>query len=201
MDHPVPHFSAFTMAVSKEPSDAEWVAKVREGNRSAFDTLVRRHQKSVYFLCLRYVRDHDTAAELTQRAFVRVYEKLAELRATNAFHPWLLRIAANLAINHLRDNARFLNDLSETSVEASPSIQVLLEQQQISQTLHQAVARLPTKQRMALELRMYEDLSFREIAKALDTNEGTAKVNFHFAIKKLRAFFKVPAKRREEPGT
>lgn len=181
----------------KEPSDAELIAKVREGTRSAFDTLVRRHQKSVYFLCLRYVRDHDTAAELTQRAFLRVYEKLAELRVTQAFLPWLLRIATHLSINHLRDHERFVENFSDTRIEQSPSPQAILEQQQISRTLRKAVARLPSKQRRTLELRMYEDLSFRDIAKALDTNEGTAKVNFHFAVRTLRAIFKVSAKRKK----
>jgi RNA polymerase sigma-70 factor (ECF subfamily) len=190
MIRPVPHFATPTMPASPEPSDAELVANVREGIRSAFDTLVRRHQKSLYFLCLRYVRDHDTAAELTQRAFLRVFEKLTELREANAFHPWLLRIGANLAINYLRNHARFIEEHSDSNTEDSPSAHVLLEQRQTSETLHQAVARLPTKQRMTLELRIYEDLTFREIAQVLDTNEGTAKVNFHFAMRKLRAFFK-----------
>jgi RNA polymerase sigma-70 factor (ECF subfamily) len=65
-------------------------------------------------------------------------------------------------------------------------VQLQLEAVEMSRALRQAVALLPTRQRMTLELRVYEELSFRDIASALDTTEGAAKVNFHYAVKRLR---------------
>ncbi len=183
------------MTVADEPSDEALVLQARGGSHPAFETLVRRHQKPLYFLCLRYVRDHDTAADLTQRAFIRVMEKLHELREAQIFRSWLFRIGVNLALNHLRDHARFVDDSglpAETPV--APEALSTLESLELTDSLRRAVAELPTKQRMTLELRVYEELSFRDIAAALETTEGAAKVNFHYAVKRLRTLLaKTPA--------
>jgi RNA polymerase sigma-70 factor (ECF subfamily) len=152
--------------------------------------LVRRYQKPLYFLCLRYVRDHDAASDLAQRTFIKALEKMDELRDARIFRSWLFRIGANLALNHLRDNARFVEE------EAPPAdgedrvmghAEAQLEAVEDAAALRRAVAELPTKQRMTLELRIYEDMAFRDIAVALETTEGAAKVNFHYAVRRLRA--------------
>jgi RNA polymerase sigma-70 factor (ECF subfamily) len=172
----------------EEPSDADLVTRARGGDRPAFEALVRRYQKPLYFLCLRYVRDHDSAGDLTQRAFIRALEKMDELREAHIFRSWLFRIGANLALNHLRDHARFVEEESPTVEEAplTPEAQTRLEAAEDALALRRAVSQLPTKQRMTLELRIYEDLSFRDIAAALETTEGAAKVNFHYAVRRLR---------------
>ena len=71
---------------------------------------MRRHQRALFALCLRYVRDADEAADLVQRSFVRAMGKLAELRDAGVFRSWILRIGAHLALNHIRDHARFVAD-------------------------------------------------------------------------------------------
>ncbi len=172
---------------SDTPSDGELVARARAGSQSAFETLVRRYQKPVYYLILRYVRDADDAADLAQRAFIRAFDKVTELRGDHVFRTWLFRIAVNLALNFLRDNARFIDDeAAGTGLMEAPIGASRLEAGEESAALRRAVAQLPTRQRMTLELRVYEELSFREIAEALDTTEGAAKVNFHYAVRKLR---------------
>jgi RNA polymerase sigma-70 factor (ECF subfamily) len=171
-----------------ELSDADLVTRARTGARAAFEALVRRHQKALYFLCLRYVHDHDAAADLTQRAFIRALEKMDELRDAQIFRGWLYRIGANLALNHLRDHARFVDEEGPPPEEPPvvAEAHARLEAAEDAQALRRAVARLPTKQRMTLELRVYEDLPFRDIAAALETTEGAAKVNFHYAVRRLR---------------
>jgi RNA polymerase sigma-70 factor (ECF subfamily) len=79
--------------------DGDLVEQARGGSRPAFEALVRRYQKAIYFLCLRYVRDHDVAADVTQRTFIRAIEGLPELRDTGVFREWLFRIGVNLALN------------------------------------------------------------------------------------------------------
>jgi RNA polymerase sigma-70 factor, ECF subfamily len=171
-----------------EQGDEELVRQARAGSRPAFEALVRRYQKPLYILCFRYVRDHDVAADLAQRTFIRVMEKLEDLREDNTFRSWLFRIGANLSLNHLRDHARFVDEAVGTRDEpiAAPEADAQLEKAETSQALRAAVAELPTKQRMTLELRVYEELSFRDIAAALETTEGAAKVNFHYAVRRLR---------------
>ncbi|HEY0705806.1 MAG TPA: sigma-70 family RNA polymerase sigma factor, partial [Polyangia bacterium] len=150
----------------------------------------------VYFLCLRYVRDHDVAADLTQRSFIRVLEKLSDLREEGTFKSWLLRIGANLALNHIRDHARFVEEAAaETGDLPSHALEadLQLEAAETAEALRQAVSLLPTKQRMTLELRIYEELPFKDIAIALNTTEGAAKVNFHYAVRRLRDLLGRPA--------
>jgi len=170
------------------------VAQAQRGDRAALGQLVQRHQRALFALCMRYVRDTDEAADLVQRSFVRAMAKLGELREVGAFRSWLLRTGAHLSLNHLRDNARFVADDGEQDRAppagepgaAAPALE-RLESAEEAAALREVVRTLPTKQRMTLELRIYEDLSFREIAAALEISEGAAKVNFHYAIRKLRA--------------
>jgi RNA polymerase sigma-70 factor (ECF subfamily) len=174
-----------------ELGDEALVRQARGGSRSAFEALVRRYQKPLYLLCFRYVRDHDTAADLAQRTFIRVMEKLDDLREDNTFRSWLFRIGANLSLNHLRDHARFVDEAAGGSggpqePSATADAETQLQRAELSVALRQAVAELPTKQRMTLELRVYEELPFKDIAVALETTEGAAKVNFHYAVRRLR---------------
>ena len=171
-----------------ELSDEALVRQARGGSRSAFEGLVRRYQKPLYLLCFRYVRDHDVAADLAQRTFIRVMEKLEDLREDSTFRSWLYRIGANLSLNHLRDHARFVDEAAGGREEpiAAADAETQLARAELSVALRQAVAELPTKQRMTLELRVYEELPFKDIAVALETTEGAAKVNFHYAVRRLR---------------
>jgi RNA polymerase sigma-70 factor, ECF subfamily len=178
-----------TVTGAGEPQpDEELVRQARGGSRPAFEALVRRYQKPLYFLCLRYVHEHDAAADLAQRTFIRVLEKLDDLREDATFRSWLFRIGANLSLNHLRDHARFVAEEAAARDEpgAPPVADAQLEAAEMSDALRAAVAQLPTKQRMTLELRVYEELPFKDIAAALDTTEGAAKVNFHYAVRRLR---------------
>jgi RNA polymerase sigma-70 factor (ECF subfamily) len=170
--------------------DEVLVKRAQAGDRPALDRLVRRHQRALFALCFRYVRDADEAADLVQRSFVRAMGKLADLRDAGVFRSWLLRIGAHLALNHIRDHARFVADDGDLEAglgdERAVSASDRLEAAEAASALRAAVSGLPTKQRMTLELRIYEDLPFRDIGEALGISEGAAKVNFHYAVRKLR---------------
>ena len=187
-----PRLALVRMAEADDTPDDVLVKRAQGGDRAALDRLVRRHQRALFALCLRYVRDTDEAADLVQRSFVRAMGKLGDLRDAGVFRSWLLRIGAHLALNHIRDHARFVADDSELDSmgderdsSASAALDRLEAAEQAS-ALRAAVNGLPTKQRMTLELRIYEDLPFRDIGEALGISEGAAKVNFHYAVRKLR---------------
>jgi RNA polymerase sigma-70 factor (ECF subfamily) len=184
------------MAEADDTPDEVLVKRAQGGDRAALDRLVRRHQRALFALCLRYVRDADEAADLVQRSFVRAMGKLADLRDAGVFRSWILRIGAHLALNHIRDHARFVADDGELetgpSDDRAPSPSAALDRLEAAEeasALRAAVNELPTKQRMTLELRIYEDLPFRDIGEALGISEGAAKVNFHYAVRKLRGTF------------
>lgn len=183
------------MPAPDDTPDEILVARAQRGDREALGLLVRRHQRALFLLCLRYVGDADEAADLVQRSFERAMTKLSDLRDAAVFRAWILRIGAHLSLNHLRDHARFVSDegephdrLGDADRQATPAAVEQLEAVELATALRAAVRTLPTKQRMTLELRIYEDLPFREIAEALSISEGAAKVNFHYAVRKLRAY-------------
>jgi RNA polymerase sigma-70 factor (ECF subfamily) len=168
------------------------VGRAQRGERAALELLVRRHQRALFSLCLRYVGSADEAADLVQRSFIRVMAKLGELRDPSVFRGWLLRIGAHLALNHIRDHARFVSDDDQAERATYPEHPEAtlaldrLEAAEAAAALRAAIGVLPTKQRMTVELRLYEDLPFRDIAEALGISEGAAKVNFHYAVRRLR---------------
>ncbi len=167
--------------------DAALVARARRGERGAFDEIVKRHQRGLWRLVRRYVKNDDDAADVVQQAFVRAFRALERFRGEASVRSWIYRIGINLALNHVRDRAREQpSDTAgdELTVDAvAPGAMMSAER---AKALRDAVAELPPKQRMVLELRVFDDLSFREVAALADCTENAAKVSFHYAVKKLR---------------
>jgi len=175
-----------------QPTDRELVIAARAGSRPALEALVRRYQRPVYFLCHGYVHDHDLASDLSQRAFLKALVNLETLRDTELFRGWLFRIAANLSRNQLRDGARFVREEGLDSPVAAQA-EAFLEAAERAEGLRGAVARLAKRQRRVVELRVYHELTFSQIARALHITENAAKVTFHHAGKRLRSLL--------DPGT
>ena len=176
-------------ATASATRDALLIERFRAGDRAAFEELVRRYQRPVFSLALRYLRSDADAKDLVQRTFVKAYGALAGFRAEASFRTWLYRIAINLCLNHLRDRRR--EEVRSELGDALPAPQVggekaLLERERGAH-LRDAIAELPPKQRLVLELRIYDELPFREVAELAGCSENAAKVNFHHAVKRLRA--------------
>ena len=173
--------------VTTTDPDRELAERFRGGERGAFDLLVRRHQKGMWRLVRRYVKTDADAADVTQLAFVRAFRGLAAFRGTASVRSWLYRIAINCALSWLRDHRREQpSELAEDALtEPSPAIaQISAGDDRAS--LRAAIDQLPPKQKLVLELRVFDDLSFREVAELAECSENTAKVNFHYAVKRLR---------------
>lgn len=170
-------------------SDLELVEKVKAGDSRAFSELVKRHQRSVLRLSLRFVKDMDTAEDVTQDAFIKAYEKLASFEARASFKSWLFQIAVNTARNKLREWKRETVDIDDVNLAVAPEAESTLVHTAVSDILHEQVEKLPFKQKTALVLRVYEDLSFSEIAEIMECPYDTAKANYRHALLKLRETF------------
>ena len=178
---------ASAQAVTPADPDHELAARFRDGDRAAFDLLVRRHQKGIWRLVRRYVKSDADAADVTQLAFVRAFRGLAAFRGSATVRSWLYRIAINCALSWLRDHRREQpTELAEDALtDANPAPAQLAAGDDRTQ-LRRAIEQLPPKQKLVLELRVFDDLSFKEVAELADCSENTAKVNFHYAVKRLR---------------
>jgi RNA polymerase sigma-70 factor (ECF subfamily) len=168
--------------------EADLLAKAQGGSLFAFEEIVRRYQRRVYGAALRIVRRHDVADDVAQEAFVRAYRALASFDRSRPFGPWICRIAANLAINHLRSPESREEELPETHAQTpSPSgpLEALLHGE-AQQVLDQALGQLPAEQRAVFVLRVVEELSYKEIADALGIAMGTVMSRLSRARERLR---------------
>jgi RNA polymerase sigma-70 factor (ECF subfamily) len=172
--------------VTADP-DLELVERFRAGDRTAFDPLVRRHQQGVWRLVRRYVKSDADSADVTQQAFVRAFRALAAFRGSASVRSWLYRIAINCALSWLRDHKREqASEIADDALFEIADAPGRISEGQDGARLRAAILQLPPKQKLVLELRVFEDLSFKEVAELADCSENTAKVNFHYAVKKLR---------------
>lgn len=174
-------------------SDLELVGKVKSGDRRAFSELVKRHQRSVLRLSLRFVKEMDTAEDVTQEAFIKAYEKLNSFEGRASFKSWLFQIAVNTARNKLRENKRDVVDIEDVQLAVEAKAESSLVHTAVSDILNSEVEKLPFKQKTALVLRVYEDMSFSEIADVMECPYDTAKANYRHALMKLRQTFEQQA--------
>jgi RNA polymerase sigma-70 factor (ECF subfamily) len=139
---------------------------------------------------VRIVRRQDLAEDIAQEAFLRAYRSLDRFETGRPFGPWISRIAANLAINERRSPRSREEDLDDGTGEAASSqpgpLQGLLERE-AGEVLEEALGHLPREQRAVFVLRVFEELSYQEIADALAISTGTVMSRLSRAREKLRA--------------
>jgi RNA polymerase sigma-70 factor, ECF subfamily len=170
-------------------ADLELVERVKLGDKSAFSSLVIRHQRGLLRLGLRFVKDLDQAEDIVQEAFIKAYEKLSTFEGRSSFKSWLYQIALNTARNRLRENRRETVDVEDTHLSVMPVGETTMVHTAVADLLNKEVERLPFRQRTALVLRVYEDLSFNEIAEIMECPYDTAKANYRHALIKLKEVF------------
>ena len=167
-------------------ADLDLVKAVKAGDRSAFSELVQRHQKSIYRLALRFTRDHGTAEDIVLESFVKAYQKLNLFEERSSFKSWLFRIAINNSKNRLRSHAHQNIDIEDVTISVNSVSESGMEYRQAQVLINAEIEKLPDRQRIALTLRVYEDLSFQEIAKIMECPYDTAKANYRHAVLKLK---------------
>lgn len=171
-----------------ELSESELVTACLNGRAGAFDLIVERHRRPVYQLCYRFAGNHEDASDLSQDVFLRAYRGLRTFKGNSALATWLYRIGVNVCLNRVGVKAPVTVPLEEQQHvdrrTASPADLLLRDERAVH--VRAAVAQLPPKQRAALILRVYQDLSHREIASALGTSVGAAKANVFHALQNLK---------------
>ena len=165
--------------------DTALVRGTLAGRRDDFAELVERHQKPLYRFVLQQTRDTHAADEIVQMTFVQAYTHLADFREESSFKTWLHRVALNLCHDRARAERRRSDVPVDDALERSRT-QPSLEDVVLGATVERRVAALPERQRTVLNLRLWSDLSFKEIARLLGTSENSAKVSYHHAIRRLR---------------
>jgi RNA polymerase sigma-70 factor, ECF subfamily len=174
------------------PTDlAALVAAARDGDRSAFDEVVRTTYAESYTLAYRLVGDEEDARDVVQEAYLRAYRGLEKFRGEAQFTTWMYRITANCAATHLGRRRRHRHDeLSDDAAVADEhpahDPQLRTDAGALRDELTEALRGLPPRLRAVVVLRDIYDLPHEAIAAELGISETAAKVRLHRARKKLR---------------
>jgi len=165
--------------------DQELITRTRSGDREAFDALVLKYQKQLYAMLYRMVSNHEDAADLLQKTFIKAFTGLNNFEQRSSFKTWLYQIAINLAKNVYRDRKEQVS-IDDVVLRKDPRTLETLIRKENRELLGKALADLPEKQRITLLLRVQGDRKFNEIAEIMKCSTVTAKTNYHHAVQKLK---------------
>ena len=177
-------------------ADEELVVMYAKGNNIAFDVLLNRYKSSVHSYIYYIVRDRDLTEDIFQETFVKVILTIKQGRYTEngKFKAWITRIAHNLIIDHFRQE-RNENTISNDEVEVDlfndmrlceKTVEDAMVETQVFSDVKKMVEYLPDNQREVLEMRYYQNMSFKEIADRTGVSINTALGRMRYAILNMR---------------
>ena len=178
-------------------TDGEIIGQILQGNRNMFKLLVERYQPMIFRTCMGFLHDKDDSDDLTQDIFIQTYQLLAGYKGDAAFSTWIYRISVNACLNKIRKSAknsflqRFENVFRSEKEYSFPAADAenpenLLIRTERNEWVEKALNSLPEKQRIAIVLSKYDDLSQREIAEIMETTEGAVEALLQRAKTNLR---------------
>ncbi len=182
--------------------DDELIRAAQKGDRSAFDALVRRYDRSVLRLALHMLGNEQDAQDVHQDAFIKAYRHLSNFRFECSFYTWLYRIVTNLCLDQLRrrksrredpstvmdaagEEMDLMANLQDERATANPARE--LDRKNMHTAIQSALDSLTPRERTVFELKHYQGLKLRTIGEMLSTTEETAKNTLFRATRKLRA--------------
>jgi RNA polymerase sigma-70 factor (ECF subfamily) len=172
-----------------DAEDRALIEAFKGGEESAFTALVIKYREAVYRIARRMLRSHEDASDVTQEVFIRVHRSLPRFEARSSLKTWLYRITVNLSLDRSARGSRFvlsgLRELEwEPSSEQDPAVTAV--DKELGRVIQAAVDELPPRQRAMMQLRLYQDLPYADIARIMGCAEGTVKATMFAGMAKLR---------------
>ena len=177
------------------PSDSDLVQEYLSGSEIALEKLINKHQARIFNFINSKVQDRDTAEDIFQDTFIKVIRTLkgGQYNEEGKFLPWIMRIAHNLVIDFFRKNNRMPKvknteefDIFRFISDNSPNAEQSMGQDQVVKDLQKLIQELPEDQKKVLIMRLYRDMSFKEIAENTNVSINTALGRMRYAIINLR---------------
>lgn len=181
-------------------SDSELILKAQKGDEKAFCELIYRYDKKALAIITSYRNDADTAKDIYQEVFLRVYNGLKNFRFESEFPTWLYRITVNVCITFKEREKRMRHLSIDEDISGGDDSEATLAEiiagdssaddetinSELRERIDQAVEKLSPKQKMAFTLKHYQELKIREIAKLMSCTEGAVKKYLFIATGKLK---------------
>ena len=175
--------------------DAVLVKNYIDGDENALAVLIKRHQSKIFGFIYSKVTDRDIADDIFQDTFIKVIKTLKtnSYNEEGKFLPWVMRISHNLIVDHFRKNKKMpmFRETEEFSIfsimtDNSPNVESRIITDQVENDLQRIINELPDDQKEVLQMRIYQDLSFKEIADLTGVSINTALGRMRYALMNLR---------------
>ena len=175
--------------------DADLITEYLKGSETSLEKLINRHQLQIFNFINSKVNDRDKSEDIFQDTFIKVIRTLknGSYNEEGKFLPWVMRIAHNLVIDHFRKNSRIpiIENKEEFDIfqflsDTTPNAEIALVQEQVLKDIQNLVDELPEDQKEVLIMRLYRDMSFKEIAENTNVSINTALGRMRYAIINLR---------------
>jgi len=171
------------LMVARPPrTESEIIASVISGDKEAYRHVVEKYKQRAYYIALGFVRDPDTAMDISQMAFIKAYKNLKRFDLERPFFPWFYRILRNLSLDHIKRARR----ISEIPLEDVQILSDEREDRDMKEALLKAIDELPVEQQEIILLRYFEGLSYKEIAETVGKPIGTVMSSLHYSKRKLK---------------
>ena len=176
-------------------SDAVLVKNYIQGSEHSLEILIGRHKQKIYSFIYSKVYDRDITEDIFQDTFIKVIKtvKLGKYNEEGKFLPWVMRIAHNLVIDHFRKNNRMpkFDNTSEFNIfsvlsDASLNAERQMIKEQVESDVRRLIEELPEDQKQVLVMRMYNEMSFKEISEKTGVSINTALGRMRYALINLR---------------
>ncbi|MFQ6091066.1 MAG: RNA polymerase sigma factor [bacterium] len=178
--------------------DWEFVERLKAGEAAAFRELVERYKKRAYYIALDLMGNHEDAEDISQEAFIKVYQSIGSFRGDAQFSSWLYRILVNLCMSEKRKktskNIEYYGDSIPEEIhhvddsDSQDHPEAVVRSRRIQEHIREALEKLPPKQKAVFVLRHYQQLPIKEIARVMKLSEGTVKSHLFRTVRKLREF-------------
>lgn len=162
-----------------------------ETQEQAFRILVGTYQERLYWHIRRLVVDHDDADDVLQNAFVKIWRNIGSFRGESSLYTWMFRITTNEAISFINQQKKQANAFSGESsdyLRDNLMSDEYFDGSEIELKLQEAIALLPTKQRMVFNMKYFEEKKYNEMSELLNTSVGALKASYHHAVRKIEEF-------------
>lgn len=175
--------------------DALLVKKYVEGDENALSVLINRHQSKIFGFIYSKIPDRDISNDIFQDTFIKVIRTLKSqsYNEEGKFLPWVMRIAHNLIIDHFRKNKKMpmFRETEEFSIfsvmtDDSLTVENKIIRDQVEVDLKKVIEELPADQKEVLVMRMYQDMSFKEISEVTGVSINTALGRMRYALMNMR---------------
>ncbi len=155
-----------------------------------FRNLMRQYGHMLYWHIRRIVVGHDDAEDVMQETCIRILKSIGSYKGDGPLMMWIYRIATNEALHHLRRQTRLFQSIDSLSDALSTKLlaENPLDGNEVETIFQQALLTLPTVQRIAFNMRYYDELSYGEISRVTGKSVNTLKTNYHYATQRIKSY-------------